>query len=124
MPRTKKDTKSQQRVVIIIGVGIIAAVIGVSFVLMTQATSNENYIKTIQSISDQSRIVTQSYEDSIAKWQDGQISKEEMLEISERQLEKLDTLLATLNSMEPPEKFRVAHELRSEERRVGKECRL
>ena len=111
MPRTKKDLKSNQILVAIIGIGIIAGVVGVSFVFMTQATNSENYIKTIQSVSDQSRVFTQTYEDSIAKWQDGQISREEMLKITDDQLESLDGLLAKLKSMEPPEKFRAAHEL-------------
>jgi hypothetical protein len=111
MPRTKKDPKSQQILVAAIGGGIIAVVLGISFVLMIQATNSENYIKTIQSVYDQSRIFTQTYEDSIANWQNGQMTKEEMLRITDRQLEKLDGLLTKLKSMEPPDKFRAAHEL-------------
>ena len=111
MPRTRRDPKSQQTLVAIVGAAIIAAVIGVSFVLMTQATNSENYVKTIQSISDQSRVFTKTYEDSIARWQNDQISKEEMLRITDSHLENLDKLLTKLKNVEPPEKFRIAHEL-------------
>jgi len=111
MPRTRRDPKSQQILVVIVGVVIIAVVVGVSFIFMTQATNSENYIKTIQSVSEQSRAFTQTYEDSIAKWEDDQISMEEMLQITDSHLENLDGLLTKLKSMEPPEKFRAAHEL-------------
>jgi len=111
MSRARKVRKSQQTLVIIVGAVIIAIVIGVSFVLMTQATNSDNYVKTIQSISDQSRIFTQNYEDSIARWKDGQISKEEMLRITDRHLETLDGLITKLKNVEPPEKFRMAHDL-------------
>ena len=111
MPRTRRDPKSQQILVVIVGVVIIAVVVGVSFILMTQATNSENYIKTIQSVSEQSRAFTQTYEDYIAKWEDDQISNEEMLQITDSHLENLNGLLTKLKSMEPPEKFRIAHEL-------------
>ncbi|MFY3739741.1 MAG: hypothetical protein HMLIMOIP_000160 [Candidatus Nitrosomirales archaeon] len=111
MSRTRKDPKSKQFLVIVIGGAIIAVVIGISFVLMTQATDSENYVKSIQSISDQSRAFTQSYETSIGEWQDGEINSEEMLQITDNHLENLNGLLAKLRSMEPPEKFRLAHEL-------------
>ncbi len=111
MSRTRKDPKSNQLLVIAIGGAVIATVVGVSFVMMTQATDSENYIKSIQSISDQSRAFTQTYENSISEWRDGQISREEMLQITDDQLENLSGLLAKLRGMEPPEKFRLAHEL-------------
>jgi|GEM_PF-629385 len=111
MSRTRKDPKSKQLWVIVIGGAIIAVVLGISFVLMTQATNNENYVKSIQIISDQSRAFTQTYENSISEWHDGEISSEEMLQITDNHLENLDGLLAKLRNMEPPEKFRLAHEL-------------
>lgn len=111
MPRAKMDPKSKQILIIIVGIGVIGAVVGVSFVLTTQAANNENYLKTIQSISDQSRTFTLAYEDSLTKWQGGEISKEEILQLTEGHLENLDRLLTKLKSMEPPEKFRTAHEL-------------
>lgn len=111
MSRTRKDPKSKQFLVIVIGGAIIATVVGISFVLMTQATDSENYVRSVQSISDQSRAFTQTYENSISEWHDGEISREEMLQITDNQLENLDGLLAKLRGMEPPEKFRLAHEL-------------
>ncbi len=111
MSRPRKDPKSKQFLVIVIGSAIIATTLGISFVLMTQATESENYVKSIQIISDQSRAFTQTYENSISEWHDGEISSEEMLQITDDHLEKLDGLLAKLRSMEPPEKFRLAHEL-------------
>lgn len=111
MPRTRRDPKSQRILVVTVCVGIVAAVLGISFVLMTQTTNGENYIRTIQSVSDESRALTQPYEDSIAKWQNWQISKEEILQITDRHLENLDRLLTKLKSQEPPEKFHTAHEL-------------
>ncbi|MGH9876763.1 MAG: hypothetical protein ACRD5H_03940 [Nitrososphaerales archaeon] len=111
MPRARRDPKSKQFLVIVIGGAIIATVVGISFVLMTQATNDENYIKSIQNMSDQSRAFTQAYENSINEWNDGKISREEMLQITDSQLENVNGLLAKLRSMEPPEKFRLAHEL-------------
>ncbi len=111
MPRTRKDPKSQQFQVIVIGGAIIATVVGISFVLMTQATNNESYIKSIQTISDQSRASTQAYENSINEWYDGKITREEMLQITDNQLENLNALLTRLRDIEPPEKFQFAHEL-------------
>ena len=111
MSRTRKDPKSKQFLVIVIGGAIIATVVGVSFVMMTQATNSENYIKSIQIISDQSRAFTQTYENSINEWYDGEISREEMLQITDNHLGNLNGLLSKLRGMEPPEKFQLAHEL-------------
>ncbi len=111
MSRTRKDPKSKQFLVTVIAGAIIATVVGISYVLMTQATDKENYVRLIQIISDRSREFTQAYENSITEWNDGEISREEMLQITDNHLEHLNGLLAELRSMEPPEKFRLAHEL-------------
>ena len=111
MPRTRKDAKSNRFLVIIIGGAIIAATIGISFMLVTQATNSDNYVRTIQSISDQSRALTHTYENSFAKWRAGEIGTEEMLRVTDIQLENLEGLVTKLKNTEPPEKFRLAHEL-------------
>jgi hypothetical protein len=111
MTKARRAAKSNQLSVIVIGGAVIAAVIGISFVLTTQASNNENYIKSIQTISDQSRTFTQAYENSINEWRNGEISREEMLQITDDQIENLNALLMKLRGMEPPEKFRLAHEL-------------
>lgn len=94
----------------IFGIGIIAVVIGVSWIMLNQVDSSEDYVNRIQSISGQSKSFTQEYEDSIARWRDGQIDKREMLQITDTHLERLDNLIVELNNIAPPEKFRNAHE--------------
>jgi hypothetical protein len=111
MSITRRDPKSKQFLVIVIGGAIIAVVIGISFVLMIQATNNENYVRSIQIISDRSGQFTQAFENSVTEWRDGEISREEMLQITDNHLENLNGLLGELRNMEPPEKFRLAHEL-------------
>ena len=111
VPRTRRDPKSQRILVVTVFVGIVAAVLGASFMFMTQATNRENYVRTIQNVSDEARVLTQTYEDSIAKWQNSQTSKEQILQITDNHLENLNRLLTKLKSLEPPEKFRAAHEL-------------
>jgi hypothetical protein len=111
MPRTRRDPKSQRILVVTVFVGIVATVLGVSFMLMTQATNRENYVITIQNVSDEARVLTRTYEDSIAKWENGLTSKEQILQITDSHLENLNRLLTKLKSLEPPEKFLDAHEL-------------
>jgi hypothetical protein len=97
--------------VIVIAVGIIALVLGINALLVTQASSSDRYIMELQEISDQSRATTQNYEDSVGKWKNGMITDTEMLTITDNDLAQLQSLLSRLKSLEPPEKFKEGHEL-------------
>jgi hypothetical protein len=109
--RTKSTKRS--RLLLIFG-GILAAALGASWMIMSQVTSqvesSDDYIRTIQSISDQSKSFTQSYEDSIGKWRDGKIDRGEMLQITDDHLGRLEGLLGRLDQINPPERFRMAHQ--------------
>jgi hypothetical protein len=110
MPRRTK-TGSQRILVVSIAVGIVAAVVGVNAILASQQSSTEDYVRQLQKISDQSMALTSSYEDSIGKWKNGLIDDEEMLGITDSNLQQLESLASKLKSLEPPEKFREGHEM-------------
>lgn len=111
MRRREKNPRSQQKLVLVIAGGIVAAVLGISAVLMMQESTSEHYIKQLQEISDQSRTITQNYEDSITKWKDGSIDNAQMLQITDKNLEQLQLQMSRMKALEPPEKFKEGHEI-------------
>jgi hypothetical protein len=111
MPSRRDASRSNQKLVIVAVVGVIAAAIGINAIFVTQASSSDRYVIQLQEISDQSRVVTQNYENSIGKWKDGLIGNAEMLQITDNNLEQLQSLLSRLKALEPPEKFREGHEM-------------
>lgn len=107
----KRSSSSKQTKFIAIVVGIAAAVIGINAFFITQPSSSERYVIELQEISDQSRVVTQSYEESIRRWQDGTIDDAEMLQITDDNLAQLQLLLSRLKSLEPPDRLKEGHDL-------------
>lgn len=111
MRRREKNPRSQQKLVLVIAGGIVAAVLGISAVLMMQESTSEHYIKQLQEISDQSRTITQNYEDSITKWKDGSIDNAQLLQTTDKNLEQLQLQMSRMKALEPPEKFKEGHEM-------------
>jgi len=110
VPR-RSDVRSNQKLMIALMVGAIAVAVGVSAVLASQPSNQETYITELQEISDQSKAVTQSYDDAISEWQNGQVEDSEMTRITERNLGQLELLLSRLKALEPPGRFADGHEL-------------
>ncbi len=110
MPK-RNISSSNQKLVIVVAAGVIAVIIAVNAIFITQPSSNEHYVIQLQEISDQSMTITQNYESSIGKWEDGLIDNSEMLQITDNNLEQLQSLLSRLKALEPPEKFREGHEM-------------
>lgn len=112
MPKRRTTTtRSNTKIVIAIAVGIVGGVIGINAVLLAQVTGTERYLRNLQEISDQSQVITQNYEDSIAKWNEGLIDDEEILQITDENLGQLEALLSRLKLLDPPEQFREGHDM-------------
>jgi hypothetical protein len=111
MPRRREKPQSQWKLIAGISAGIIAAVLGLSAFLASQPTASESYIMELQNVSEQSRIITEKYEDSIGRWQNGTISDIEMLRITDSNLAQLEAMISRMKVLEPPEKFKEGHEL-------------
>lgn len=110
MPR-RSDKKANMKIVLAAAVGMAAAIVGVMWMLATPDSAQQSYARELQEISDMSKAVTQSYEDAISKWRNGEIGKDEMLAASDANLKQLSMLLTKLKEMEPSARFKEGHEL-------------
>lgn len=110
MPKRRAKPRSQ-RLLIAIALGIVAVAIGINAFFIAQTSASDRYIIELQEISDQSGAITQTYEDAIGRWQNGKIDNNEMLQITDDNLDQLQSLLSRLKSLDPPDKLKEGHEL-------------
>ena len=111
MPRRRDNTHSHQKLIIVIAAGIVVLIMGINGIHLAQKSSNDTYILELNEISNQSRLTTKNYENSIGEWKSDVMGDIEMLRITDNNIEQLQSLLSQLKSLEPPEKFKDGHEM-------------
>jgi len=105
------NSRSQQKLVIFVVASIIIAILGINIVFMMQGSTNDRYLIQLQEISDQSKTITQNYADSIGEWKNGLLDNAKMLQITDNNLEQLQSSLSRLKGLDPPKEFTEAHEM-------------
>lgn len=111
MPKKREKRDSKFKLVIFVAVGIVAAVVGLNAVLISQAPDTSSYVAQLHEISDESRFVTQIYEDAIGQWKEGAISDEHMITATDENLNQLENLLLRLRALDPPDRYQEAHDM-------------
>ena len=101
----KKKFKQNKLIKIIIAVGVLAIILGVSLNYRLEQASSNNYSNYLQSITDKSLNLTRSYQDEIALWNDHKYSNATMAKITEDYIPKFISQLDQFNKTSAPAKY-------------------
>lgn len=110
----KKPVQSSKKglyFVIIAGVVIIGLVIGVSYYVEQAKISGQRFGNNLEQIQSDLKKQISDYESNLTAWQEGGLTKQEMLQISENHLIDLEEFLKRYDSLTPPQAFTSSVEL-------------
>jgi len=103
----KKPTTSKKGTCIAIfaGVIIIGLVVAVNYYLDQAKISGERFGNNLQQIQADLKNQVSDYESKITMWQEGDLTKQEILQISENHLSELENILLRYDTLLPPQTF-------------------
>ncbi len=103
----KKPTTSKKGtyVIIVVGTIIIGLVVAVNYYLDQAKISGERFGNNLQQIQEDLKSQVSDYESKIRMWQEGDLTKQEILQISENHLMELENILSRYDALLPPQAF-------------------
>jgi hypothetical protein len=110
----KKSVQSSKKglyFVIAIGIAIIGLVIWVSYDVEQARISGERFGNNLEQIQSDLKKQISEYESKYGAWKKGELTKREMLEISENHLVELEKIVERYDKLTPPQAFTSSVEL-------------
>jgi hypothetical protein len=110
----KKPVQSSKKglyFVIVIGIVIIGLVVGVSYYIEKAKNSGQSFGNNLEQIQSDLKKQTSDYESNKTIWQEGGLTKQEILKISENHLLELEKIVERYDKLTPPQAFTSAVEL-------------
>ena len=110
----KKPVRSSKKglyFVIVIGIVIIGLVVGVSYYIDQAKISGQRFGNSLEQIQSDLKKQTLDYESNKIIWQEGGLTKQEILKISETHLVELEKIAERYDKLTPPQAFTSAVEL-------------
>jgi len=110
----KKPVKSSKKglyIAISIGIVIIVLVIAVSYHVEQARISGQRFGNNLEQIQSDLKKQVSDYESKLTTWQEGELTKQEMLQISEDHLMELEKILEKYDKLTPPQAFAPSIEL-------------
>lgn len=110
----KKPVQSSKKglyFVIVIGIVIIGLVVGVSYYIEQAKISGQRFGNNLEQIQSDLKKQTSDYESNKIIWQEGGLTKQEILKISEDHLVELEKIVERYDKLTPPQAFTSAVEL-------------
>ncbi|MDE1726690.1 MAG: hypothetical protein KGH89_05430 [Thaumarchaeota archaeon] len=113
--KKKKEVKPHPKrglqVAIIIGVAIIAVVILVNYNLDQANLSGQRFGDSLSAIQSDLKNETIGFDANLTMYEKGQISKEQMLNITDAHIAKMQTIIPRYDALSPPEPFSASLQL-------------
>ena len=113
MLKKKKDPNPKRKVQIAIVAGsiIIGLVITFNYSLDQAKISGQSFGDNLAQIQNDLKDETANYDTKISQYQNGSITKQDILQISDKHLAVLSNIMAKYNNLKPPEPFAPSLEL-------------
>src|SRR5438445_4454434 len=103
--KSKLTSKKKMQIAITAGVIIIALVVALNYNLEQVKISGQRFGDNLAQIQNDLRDETTQYDAKIVQYQKGNITKNEILQISDRHIVFLNDILSKYNTLKPPETF-------------------
>jgi len=99
------NSKKGRYIAIVAGVVIIGLVVAFNYYLDQAKISGERFGNNLQQIQAELKKLVSDYESKIIMWQEGDLTKQEILQISENHLKELENILSKYDTLLPPKPF-------------------
>jgi hypothetical protein len=99
------NSKKGTYIAIVVGAIIIVLVVAFNYYLDQAKISGERFGNSLQQIQEDLKNQVSDYESKIRMWQDGDLTKQEILQISENHLIGLENILSRYDALLPPQAF-------------------
>ncbi len=110
MKRRKKDNKINVKLFLGLVPAIIATVLLVNLIMSMQQGNDQDYINEVEDVWQQASILTKDYDSWLTKWKNGELNDAEMIDITNKNVDDMQLLINRLESIEPPERLKNAHQ--------------
>lgn len=110
----KKPSKSNKKgtlIAIACGVIIIGIVIALSYFMDQAKISGQRFGNNLEQIQTDLKKEASDYESKLIQWEEGDLTKQEILQISKNHITKLESLLSRYDTLLPPQSFAPSLEL-------------
>lgn len=104
-PQATPNPKKNLQIAIIGGVAIIVSVIFVNYNLDQANLSGQRFGNSLASIQSDLGNETASFDANLTMYEKGQITKDQMLNITDAHLSKMQDILTRYDGLNPPESF-------------------
>ena len=105
MKKKPVNSKKGTYIAIVVGAIIIVLVVAFNYYLDQAKISGERFGNSLQQIQEDLKNQVSDYESKIIMWQEGDLTKQEMLQISENHLKGLENILSRYDALLPPQAF-------------------
>ena len=105
MKKKRVSSKNGTYIAIVVGAIIIVLVVAFNYYLDQAKISGERFGNSLQQIQKDLKNQVSDYESKIRMWQDGDLTKQEILQISENHLIGLENILSRYDALLPPQAF-------------------
>jgi len=99
------SSKKGTYIAIVVGAIIIVLVVAFNYYLDQAKISGERFGNSLQQIQEDLKNQVSDYESKIRMWQEGDLTKQEILQISENHLKGLENILSRYDALLPPQAF-------------------
>ncbi len=97
--------KERRRVIITISsIALVAIIIYLVIILQSQNIRNESFMNSYESLVSKARMLTQSYQNEVGKWQAKQLDNKTMISITNDYLPRYKALVNESKKLNPPAK--------------------
>ncbi|MDE1762774.1 MAG: hypothetical protein KGH88_00820 [Thaumarchaeota archaeon] len=104
-PQTAPNPKRNLRIAIIIGVAIVVAVIAVDYNLDQSNLKGQRFGNNLSAIQADLGNETSSFDAKLTMYEKGQIPTDQMLNMTDMHIAKMQNILTRYDSLSPPEPF-------------------
>jgi len=104
-PQAAPNPKRNLQIAIVGGVAIIVAVILINYNLDQANLSGQRFGNSLASIQSDLGNETASFDANLTMYEKGQITKDQMLNITDAHLSRMQDILTRYDSLNPPESF-------------------
>lgn len=111
MKKKPVNSKKGTYIAIVVGAIIITLVVAFNYYLDQAKISGERFGNSLQQIQEDLKNQVSDYESKIRMWQEGDLTKQEILQISENHLKGLENILSRYAALLPPQAFAPSLEL-------------
>ena len=105
MKKKPVNSKKGAYIAIVVGAIIIVLVVAFNYYLDQAKISGERFGNILQQIQKDLKNQVSDYESKIRMWQEGDLTKQEILQISENHLIELENILSRYDALLPPQAF-------------------